>query len=123
MARHPNSLANLQPQSWKKGQSGNPKGGSAKRTIEKIFNDFLMETAKAKDGTEKERLRAIMEGQWLAAVKGNTPAANFFVDRVAGKAPQTINHNIEETDVTEARKEIVGRLLSRESKKDTGGKK
>jgi hypothetical protein len=70
---------------FEKGQSGNPKGGSAKRTIEKVFDEFLLEVAKSKDGTEKQRLRAILEGQWLAAVKGSTPAANFFVDRLHGK--------------------------------------
>lgn len=74
---------NLKP--FKPGQSGNPKGGSAKRTIEAVFDEFLLEVAKSKDGTEKQRLRAILEGQWLAAVKGSTQAANFFVDRLHGK--------------------------------------
>ncbi len=82
---------NLKP--FPKGVSGNPKGGSAKRTIEKVFDEFLLEVAKSKDGTEKQRLRAILEGQWLAAVKGSTSAANFFVDRVAGKVKEHVEHS------------------------------
>jgi hypothetical protein len=100
---------------FEKGQSGNPKGGSAKRTMEKVFNDFLLETAKSKDGTEKQRLRAILEGQWLAAVKGSTPAANFFVERVAGKPDE--HHSLSgNLSLDDNRKAVAERIIQRLTK-------
>ena len=105
------NIQNLKP--FKPGQSGNPKGGAASRTIEKVFDEFLLEVAKSKDGTEKQRLRAILEGQWLAAVKGSTPAANFFVERVAGKAKERVEHS-GTLDITPNRAEVVKRIIERE---------
>lgn len=102
---------NLKP-AWQPGQSGNPKGGSASRTIEKVFDEFLLEVAKSKDGTEKQRLRSILEGQWLAAVKGSTPAANFFVERVAGKAKERVEHS-GSLSLDDNRKAVVERILDR----------
>lgn len=79
-------LENLKP--FKKGQSGNPKGGSASRSIEKIFRDFLFDIAKSKDGQERERLKVLMARLFSDGAQGNIRATETLLAYGFGKPTQ-----------------------------------
>lgn len=83
---------NLRPP-WKKGESGNPKGKPIKKPIEEIFQAFLDEVVTTGSGKSKERLHALIEAQWVQAIKGNTPAAKFIAERAWGMPKQKIEHS------------------------------
>ena len=82
---------NLKP--WPKGVSGNPKGKPPTKAIDEVFKEFLAEIDKSPKGVVQERLRTLIEGQYYAAVKGSTPAADFIVNRAHGKLKDKIEHS------------------------------
>ena len=88
------SLANLRPKPWVKGQSGNPTGNPPTKAIDEIFRDFLAEVDKSPKGVVQERLRTLMEGQFFAAVKGSTPAAEFIMQRAHGKVKDKLESTV-----------------------------
>lgn len=79
---------NLKP--WPKGVSGNPKGNPPTKHIDELFREFLAEVDKSPKGVVQERLKTLLEGQFYAAVKGNTKAADFIVNRAHGKVKDIV---------------------------------
>jgi hypothetical protein len=79
-------LENLKP--FVKGQSGNPKGGAASRSIEKIFRDFLFEQAKSKDGQTRERLEVLMARLFADGAQGNTRSTETLLAYGFGRPTQ-----------------------------------
>lgn len=79
--------------SWKKGQSGNPKG---RPPTLKEFSDALRisayEAADAKipKGRKDNRLRAAADALMLKAMTGDVPAIKEVADRLDGKVPQAV---------------------------------
>ena len=94
--------------SWKKGQSGNPKG----RLSEKPFLDALRLAMLASDGDEKSKLRRIADRLLSAALAGEAWAIQQVADRLDGKPAQestvTVEHKSDATDWT--RDELVAFL-------------
>lgn len=86
MANRNPPLENLKP--FVKGQSGNPKGGSASRSIEKIFRDFLFEQAKSKDGQTRQRLEVLMARMFSDGAQGNVRSIETLLAYGFGKPTQ-----------------------------------
>jgi hypothetical protein len=110
---------NLKP--FKKGQSGNPKGGAAKRSIEKIFRDFLFDIAKSKDGQERERLEVLMARLFADGAQGNTKSTEIMLAYGFGK-PLQKNENTNENinvSVNEDRMSVAMDILERLGKNAT----
>jgi hypothetical protein len=80
---------NLKP--WPKGVSGNPKGNPPTKHIEQIFQDFLNEIARSKDGQERARLEVIMARLFHDAAAGKERSAQILLERAFGRAKQDIN--------------------------------
>lgn len=81
---------NLRPQKWKKGQSGNPKGRPPVKRIEKLFQDFLYEVARSKDGQERQRMEVILHRLFANAANGDHKAIQTLLDRAFGKPKQEV---------------------------------
>jgi hypothetical protein len=103
---------NLKP--WPKGVSGNPKGKPPTKAVDEIFREFLAEIDKTPKGAMQERLRTLIEGQYYAAVKGSTPAAEFIMNRAHGKVKDKTEHsgNVETTITvaSEGKKKLLEEL-------------
>jgi hypothetical protein len=84
---------NLKP--FKPGQSGNPKGRPPVKPIEEIVQAFLAERISPKNGGEaKERLMAMLEAQWIKAIKtGDTRAADYLTKYGFGLPKQKLEHS------------------------------
>jgi hypothetical protein len=104
-------LENLKP--WKKGQSGNPKGGAASRSIEKIFREFLFKTAKSKDGQTRERLEVLMARLFADGAQGSTKSTEVLLSYGFGKPKQTIEADVSIEKVDDKRKETALRAAER----------
>jgi hypothetical protein len=86
--RRAKAIANLNP--FKPGQSGNPSG----RPKTKPITDALFQILHEKVPEDKEGrtyLRLMVRAIAREAVKGKTQAFSEIVDRVEGKAPQTMS--------------------------------
>jgi hypothetical protein len=93
---------------WVKGQSGNPLG----RAREKPFADALRLALAEEDPTTKKRkLRAIADKLVDAAVGGEPWAIKEVIDRIDGKAPQTIDATL--TDERDLRDLTHAELIAR----------
>ena len=79
---------NLKP--FKPGQSGNPKGGSASRTAQRIFREFLFEAAKSKDGQERERLQVLLARLFADGANGNVKATEKLLAYAFGTPKQLV---------------------------------
>ena len=101
---------NLKP--WPKGVSGNPKGKPPTKAVDEIFREFLAEIDKTPKGAMQERLRTLIEGQYYAAVKGSTPAAEFIMNRAHGKVKDKTEHS-GNVAIDDNRKAVVNRILDR----------
>jgi hypothetical protein len=86
---------NLKP--WPKGVSGNPAGKKPTKEIDEVFREFLAEVDKNPKGVMQERLRTLIEGQFYAATKGSTPAAEFIMNRAHGKVKEKVEAKVEST--------------------------
>lgn len=75
------------PASWKKGQSGNPKGAPKKAWR---WAEVIRTVAERMDKNGKEYKVAIAEALLKEALKGNVAAIKEIGDRLDGKAKQAI---------------------------------
>jgi hypothetical protein len=75
------------PASWKKGQSGNPKGAPKKPWR---WAEVIRTVAERMDKSGKEYKVAIAEALLKEALKGNVAAIKEIGDRIDGKAKQAI---------------------------------
>lgn len=75
------------PASWKKGQSGNPKGAPKKPWR---WAEVIRTVAERMDKSGKEYKVAIAEALLKEALKGNVAAIKELGDRLDGKAKQAI---------------------------------
>lgn len=108
MARSPNQLKNLKP--FKKGQSGNPRGGQlhnpAIRAMKKLTIESLREVIEValtgnvsdlKAMVENPKTPAIQVGFATAIMKaikdGDPTVLERFAERLVGKIPEIININ------------------------------
>jgi hypothetical protein len=90
----PPNPQNLRP-SWKKGQTGNPKGRPKLPDIREALAKVL---ADEKDGVTA--LEATLRALRAKAIRGDVRAAEALLDRAFGKAAQTV-------DVTSGGEKIV----------------
>ena len=74
----------------KKGEVRNPNGRPATKKVDEVFREFVYQMAKNSNGEQKERLQRIIESQYLAAVKGDTRAAEFIMNRAFGKVKESV---------------------------------
>ena len=81
---------NLKP--WKKGQSGNPKGQPPRKRIEQMFQDFLYDVARSKDGQERERLEVLLARMFSDGANGNIRATETLLAYGFGKPTQKLQH-------------------------------
>lgn len=77
---------------WKPGQSGNPRGRPVLDQVERALRE-----------AERE---ARLTAQWLADLESDDPTVRLpvrrdLIDRLAGKAPQSVNLTIEEPEEVE----------------------
>ena len=101
---------------WQPGQSGNPNGtpGPKSKTVAKalIEGDFAPEVFERIEKlygvklTEKNKLKALMESLLMRGAMGDNAAAKEFLDRLDGKALQTVEANVN-LNTEEARKKIT----------------
>jgi len=86
---NPRSLRNLRPP-WQPGQpSPNPGGRPVTKPITSLY---LAQLNKAVDGDTLKRTygELFVEGQFRAAIRGDTAAAKEITDRLEGKAMQPV---------------------------------
>jgi len=84
--RRPGAAEHLKKYQWKKGQSGNP-GGCPKGSIS------LVRMLRQHLSDNPERAHAILENLLDQGARGDEKALGFIreiIDRIDGKAPQTI---------------------------------
>jgi hypothetical protein len=85
---------------WKKGQSGNPKGGHKKQFtiggVLKGIGDELIET-KDRDGNTVKitRREFVLRQAYLAAESGDKDFLLFIAERTEGKVPQKIEADVQ----------------------------
>lgn len=108
---NPKSRANLKE--FQPGQTGNPKGSSAKAKIigqlRKLTAEHVKEVASILLDGDREKLNEVMAAKdssmltlWLAngiaqsTKKGDFGALNALLDRVTGKVPQKLEHTGED---------------------------
>lgn len=113
--------ANLLPYSFKKGQSGNPKGRPAgKRNLSSLLKEALQKLAVNPNTGEKILLdgkeltyQDLLVQQILAKgiVKGNDKTIELIFDRLEGKPRQKIDFN-DESDDREDRFADIRKLVS-----------
>lgn len=103
---------NLKP--WPKGVSGNPKGQPPRKRIEEMFQDFLYEVARSKDGQERQRLEVLMARLFSDGAQGSVKSTETLLAYGFGK-PLQKNENKDSLDVNikDNRKAVVERLINR----------
>lgn len=94
---------------WVKGQSGNPKGGSKKRTerakLTRMTHEQIADIGTALLSGNIDELQAVIKNpkasalqSWTAALviqsmkKGDSGIYRAILDRIAGKIPEVIQH-------------------------------
>lgn len=100
-----------------KGVSGNPEGKNAgTQHFKTMFMKAIEKVAKDTGGKpEDQEIQIIVRGI-LEARKGNFPFYKDVLDRVYGKAPQTIDLNatINKEELTDQEKEMLNKLVGDE---------
>ena len=74
--------------SWKKGESGNPKGRP--KNPQAITSQLRLLLKERDPETRATKLRLVIEALYEAAVAGNVPAMIHIFERLDGKVVQTI---------------------------------
>jgi hypothetical protein len=77
------------PFRWPKGKSGNP-GGRPRKVITAAYG-ALADQPCPFDPQKRTWAQVLAEGQFKAALTGNTNAAREIADRLEGKAQQSVN--------------------------------
>lgn len=95
------------PSRWKPGQSGNP-GGSAKTLIKQVREKFGDDVAKIVEVLRDLALGKTVGGYENAKASDRVKAGAEVLDRVLGKAPQSIDATV--TDVTESQRRMLEAL-------------
>jgi len=89
---------------WKKGQSGNPHGRPKRLPSLDVILAHVFGVNEGQPD-EKSKLTEIMEAMYKAGKRGNVPAANLVLERMAGKVAQKVNMQVGVS------KEDVGKLF------------
>ena len=80
---------------WKKGQSGSPRGPKADKIITDAMRTALMESAKEGDF---KKCRALATRLVDDAIQGDNKAAELVLERIEGKVPQQLDTNMNVSD-------------------------
>jgi hypothetical protein len=89
---------------WKKGQSGNPKGGHKKRlAIKTVLESIGDETIDVRDRDNKivkmTRREFVLRQAYLAAEAGDKDFLLFIAERTDGKLPSNVNLITPKSDI------------------------
>lgn len=90
MANPKGNPATLKP--FPKGVSGNPKGQPPRKRIEEMFQDFLYEVARSKDGQERQRLEVLLARLFSDGAQGNVKSTETLLAYGFGKPTQKSEH-------------------------------
>ncbi len=96
---------NTEGNRWKRGESGNPTGGSKAQTLSAAYRHALKE--KLPDGSGRTYADLIAETMRQSAAAGDVGAAKELADRTEGRAKQTIDLSVQER-----RRELVERAVT-----------
>ena len=114
VGRNPNSLKNLKPAPWKKGQSGNPKGRPKRKTITETIHEVLEEMYPGQG--EKTNREMIARVAIKEAIKGGFPFVKEVMDRTDGRVP-FVKELKEDHQHTHTHKLDIGSLSDDEQRK------
>jgi hypothetical protein len=90
MGGYKNIKPSENPKPFKKGQSGNPKGGSKRRRYIKELNELFIDKLGAEEGRKGE-IESIVEKLIAMGLKGDLGAIKEILERIYGKVKQDLN--------------------------------
>lgn len=99
---------NLKP--WPKGVSGNPKGQPPRKRIEDMFQDFLYEVARSKDGQERQRLEVLLARLFSDGAQGSVKSIETLLAYGFGKPIQKTDNTNRTTLEVQSLSQVLDEL-------------